>query len=108
MLQGPERSPVWQQRIGCSATGRLPVSSESGRMAEVLACCVQIAERTILDDLEYLISQTITSPSQADYAVISGVQVCALSVLALPQMDCGNQGAFPGFSCMWSEQRMMH
>ena len=45
-------------------------------LAEVLACCVQIAERTILDDLEYLISQTITSPSQADYAVISGVQVC--------------------------------
>ncbi|CAK0781496.1 hypothetical protein CVIRNUC_005388 [Coccomyxa viridis] len=35
----------------------------------------KIAERTILDDLEYLISQTITSPSQADYAVISGVQI---------------------------------
>ncbi len=44
-------------------------------LAEFLACYVQIAERTILDDLEYLISQTITSPSQADYAVISGVQV---------------------------------
>ena len=36
---------------------------------------MQIAESTILDDLEYLISQTITSPAQADYAVISGVQV---------------------------------
>lgn len=36
---------------------------------------MQIAEQTILDDLEYLISHTITSPAQADYAVISGVQV---------------------------------
>jgi len=36
---------------------------------------VQIAEQTILDDLEFLISETITSPATADYAVISGVQV---------------------------------
>lgn len=36
---------------------------------------MQIAEQTILDDLEYLISHAITSPSQADYAVISGIQV---------------------------------
>ncbi|KAL4436585.1 hypothetical protein ABPG75_003724 [Micractinium tetrahymenae] len=34
----------------------------------------QVAERTITDDLEYLISQTV-DPSRADYAVVTGVQV---------------------------------
>ena len=34
----------------------------------------QLAERTILDDLEYLIRNSV-DPKRADYAVISGVQV---------------------------------
>ena len=34
----------------------------------------QLAERTILDDLEYLIRNSV-DPSRADYAVISGVQI---------------------------------
>ncbi|KAI3429492.1 hypothetical protein D9Q98_005581 [Chlorella vulgaris] len=34
----------------------------------------QVAERTITDDLEHLISQSV-DPAQADYAVITGVQV---------------------------------
>ncbi|PRW45249.1 low-CO2 inducible [Chlorella sorokiniana] len=33
-----------------------------------------VAERTITDDLEYLISQTV-DPSKADYAVVTGVQI---------------------------------
>lgn len=34
----------------------------------------QIAERTISDDMEYLIKHTV-DPRKADYAVISGVQI---------------------------------
>lgn len=35
---------------------------------------VQIAERTIHDDMEFLIKQTV-DPRKADYAVISGIQI---------------------------------
>jgi hypothetical protein len=35
---------------------------------------VQIAERTIFDDMEYLISHTV-DPKKADYVVVSGVQI---------------------------------
>ena len=35
---------------------------------------LQVAERTITDDLEYLIRHTV-DPSKADYAVVTGVQV---------------------------------
>jgi hypothetical protein len=34
----------------------------------------QVAERTIMDDLEHLIAKTV-DPKRADYAVISGVQI---------------------------------
>ncbi len=34
----------------------------------------KVAERTITDDLEYLISKTV-DPAKADYAVITGVQI---------------------------------
>lgn len=34
----------------------------------------QVAERTITDDLEYLIQQTV-DPHKADYAVVTGVQI---------------------------------
>jgi Limiting CO2-inducible proteins B/C beta carbonyic anhydrases len=33
-----------------------------------------VAERTITDDLEYLISHTV-DPRKADYAVVTGIQV---------------------------------
>lgn len=35
---------------------------------------MQIAERTIHDDMEFLIKQTV-DPRKADYAVISGIQI---------------------------------
>ena len=35
---------------------------------------MQVAERTITDDLEYLIAQTV-DPKKADYAVVTGVQI---------------------------------
>jgi Limiting CO2-inducible proteins B/C beta carbonyic anhydrases len=34
----------------------------------------QVAERTITDDLEFLISKTV-DPQKADYAVVTGVQI---------------------------------
>ncbi len=34
----------------------------------------KLAERTITDDLEYLISKAV-DPSKADYAVVTGVQI---------------------------------
>lgn len=39
-----------------------------------LVTITQVAERTITDDLEYLISKTV-DPSKADYAVVTGVQI---------------------------------
>lgn len=36
--------------------------------------CEQIAERTIHDDMEYLIKRTV-DPKKADYVVVSGVQI---------------------------------
>lgn len=35
---------------------------------------IQVAERTITDDLEYLIKHSVDS-SKADYAVVTGVQI---------------------------------
>ncbi|MEW5315489.1 MAG: hypothetical protein WDW38_006914 [Sanguina aurantia] len=39
-----------------------------------LPCLTKVAERTITDDLEYLIEKTV-NPANADYAVIVGIQV---------------------------------
>ena len=40
-----------------------------------------MAERTITDDLEYLIGHTV-DPAKADYAVVTGVQVHTLQAAA--------------------------
>ncbi|KAL6778576.1 LCIB1 [Auxenochlorella protothecoides x Auxenochlorella symbiontica] len=47
---------------------------EEGVQALDLVAMTQVAERTITDDLEYLISQTV-DPARADYAVVTGVQI---------------------------------
>ena len=43
-------------------------------LRQALSAVRQVAERTITDDLEYLIRHTVDS-SKADYAVVTGVQV---------------------------------
>lgn len=60
---------------------------------------MQVAERTITDDLEYLIQQSV-DPTKADYAVVTGVQIhnwWAMTAFQIPQHICR-----PAFS--WLQQ----
>lgn len=53
---------------------RFEGASETSARALSLVDLTGVAERTITDDLEHLISLTV-DPSQADYAVVTGVQI---------------------------------